>query len=180
MKRVKNFKYLLFLFWNIRGFGRLARRRQIKDYIKEEFLDGVDLQETMKEDFTQRELEAISGEFKWVWKGARGHSGGGGILMGIKEDSYELEDLDIGDFYVSMVVRQRTTNYRWELVTIYGPAQQDKSGDFIAELSRKCMVATLPLVFGGDSNLIRDSSEKNSSNLNQALMDKFNMFIDLQ
>jgi hypothetical protein len=77
-------------------------------------------------------------------------------------------------------VRQRTTHYRWELVTIYGPAQQDKSGDFIAELSRKCMVATLPLVFGGDSNLIRDSSEKNSSNLNQALMDKFNMFIDLQ
>jgi hypothetical protein len=88
------------LFWNIRDFGRLARRRQIKDYIKEEFLDGIGLQETMKEYFTQRELEAISGEFKWVCKGARGHSGGGGILMGIKED------LDIGDFYVSMVVRQ--------------------------------------------------------------------------
>jgi hypothetical protein len=65
------------------------------------------------------------------------------------------------------------------LVTIYGPTQQDKSGDFIAKLSRKCMVATLPLVFGGDFNLIRDSSEKNSGNLNQALMDKFNMFIDL-
>jgi exonuclease III len=166
-----------FLFWNIRGFERPAMRRQIKDYIKEEFLDGVGLQETMKEDFTQRELEAILGEFKWVWKGVRGHSGG--ILMGIKEGSYELEDSDIGNFYVSIVVRQRTTNYRWELVTVYGPAQQDKPRDFIVELSRKCMVATLPLVFGGDFNLIRDSSEKNSSNLNQALMNKFNMFIDL-
>jgi hypothetical protein len=70
------------LFWNIRDFGRLARRRQNKDYIKEEFLDGIGLQETMKEYFTQRELEAISGEFKWVCKGARGHSGGGGDFNG--------------------------------------------------------------------------------------------------
>jgi hypothetical protein len=99
--------------------------------------------------------------------------------MGIKEDSYEMEDTDIGDFYVSMVVRQRAPNYRWEMVIVYGPVQHDKSRDFIAELSRKCMMATLPLVFGGDFNLIRDTPEKNSSNFNQALMDKFNMFIDL-
>jgi hypothetical protein len=99
--------------------------------------------------------------------------------MGIKEDSYDMEDTDIGDFYVSMVVRQRAPNYRWEMVIVYGPVQHDKSRDFIAELSRKCMMATLPLVFGGDFNLIRDTPEKNSSNFNQALMDKFNMFIDL-
>jgi hypothetical protein len=99
--------------------------------------------------------------------------------MGIKEDSYEMEDTDIGDFYVSMVVRQRAPNYRREMVIVYGPVQHDKSRDFIAELSRKCMMATLPLVFGGDFNLIRDTPEKNSSNFNQALMDKFNMFIDL-
>jgi hypothetical protein len=99
--------------------------------------------------------------------------------MGIKEDSYEMEDTDIGDFYVSMVVRQRAPNYRWEMVIVYGPVQHDKSRDFIAEMSRKCMMDTLPLVFGGDFNLIRDTPEKNSSNFNQALMDKFNMFIDL-
>jgi hypothetical protein len=64
--------------------------------------------------------------------------------MGIKEDSYEMEDTDIGDFYVSMVVRQRAPNYRWEMVIVYGPVQHDKSRDFIAELSRKCMMATLP------------------------------------
>jgi hypothetical protein len=49
-----------FLFWNIRGFGRPDRRRQIREYIKEEWLDGVGLQESMKENFTQTEFEAIS------------------------------------------------------------------------------------------------------------------------
>jgi hypothetical protein len=37
----------------------------------------------------------------------------------------------------------------------------------------------LPMVFGGDFNLIRSAKEKNTPNMNQALIDKFNMFIDL-
>jgi exonuclease III len=45
-----------FMFWNIRGFGKLAKRRQIKQYIKEDRLDGIGLQETIRKEFTQREL----------------------------------------------------------------------------------------------------------------------------
>jgi hypothetical protein len=62
----------------------------------------VDLQETMKTDFTHKELSELSGNnnFKWIWKEASGHSGG--ILMGVKEDNYEVENWEVGDFYVSM------------------------------------------------------------------------------
>jgi hypothetical protein len=41
------------------------------------------------------------------------------------------------------------------------------------------MRATLPLLLGGDFNLIRFVEDKNNNNLDQTLMDKFNMFIDL-
>jgi hypothetical protein len=41
------------------------------------------------------------------------------------------------------------------------------------------MVATLPLVMGGDFNLIRHMNDKNNDNVNQELMDRFNMFINL-
>jgi hypothetical protein len=64
-------------------------------------------------------------------------------------------------------------------VTVYGSAQYDKSRDFIAEISRKCMYAVLPLVFGRDFILIRHASDKNSPNVNQDLMDRFNMCIEL-
>jgi hypothetical protein len=166
------------LFWNIRGFGRPARR-QIKEYIRDEALDGVELQETIKKDFTHIELTALVGgnHFKWVWKEASGHSGG--ILMGVRVDSIEIEDAEVGEHYVSMVLRNMINNFRWELITIYGPAHHDRIPKFIAELSRKCLCATLPLVLGGwDFNLIRHSREKNNCNVNQNLMDHFNMFID--
>jgi hypothetical protein len=48
------------MFWNIRGFGKPARRRQIEDFIFEEKLDGVGLQETIKTDYTQMELDDIA------------------------------------------------------------------------------------------------------------------------
>jgi hypothetical protein len=45
-----------FMFSNIRGFGKLAIRRQIREYLSEENMDGMGLQETMKESFSDREL----------------------------------------------------------------------------------------------------------------------------
>jgi exonuclease III len=65
------------LFWNIRGFGKVARRRQIRDYIMGEDVKGIGIQETMREDFSQKDLSEIAGNksFKWIWKSARGHSG---------------------------------------------------------------------------------------------------------
>jgi hypothetical protein len=99
--------------------------------------------------------------------------------MGVKEGQLEVEDSEIGDHYVNMVLRDRVSNFRWELITVYGPAQHDESQDFISELSRKCMYAVLPVVLGGDFNLIRSAKDKNNSNINQGLMDKLNLFIDL-
>jgi hypothetical protein len=167
------------MFWNMRGFGRLAIRTQVKEYIREEKLDDIGLLETIRESFTQRELDDLAGgsSFRWVWKPAVGHSGG--ILVGIKEETYELEESELGEYFISMVLRSRLSNVRWELITVYGPAQYNSSADFISELSRKCMRATLPLLLGGDFNLIRFVEDKNNNNLDQTLMDKFNMFIDL-
>jgi hypothetical protein len=54
-----------------------------------------------------------------------------------------------------MGLRNRVTNFRWELITVYGPANHDRSVEFIAKLSRKCLCATLPMVFDGDFNLVR-------------------------
>jgi hypothetical protein len=65
------------------------------------------------------------------------------------------------------------------MLTIYGPAHHDQYASFIPELSRKCMFACLPLVIGGDFNLIWTSNDKDNSNVNPGLMNMFNIFIDL-
>jgi hypothetical protein len=62
------------MFWNMRGFGKPARSRQLNDLIIGEGLDGIGLHETIKENFSQRELSEISGsnQFSWAWKSAKG------------------------------------------------------------------------------------------------------------
>jgi hypothetical protein len=121
----------------------------------EEKLDGIGLQEAIRQDFTWTELKKLEGghQFVWIWKESKGHSGG--ILMGVKEDILEVEGSEVGEFYVSMVLRHRLNNFRWEMLTVYEPTQHSQSMVFITELSRKCTLTSLPMVIGGDFNLIR-------------------------
>jgi hypothetical protein len=76
-----------------------------------------------------------------------GHSGG--ILVGIKDETYEVEESELKEYFISMVLRSRLSIVRWELITVYGPAQHCLSTNFIIELLRKCMRANLPLLLGG-------------------------------
>jgi exonuclease III len=41
-----------FIYWNIRGLGNPARRRQLKDLISGEGLGGIGIQETIKKEFS--------------------------------------------------------------------------------------------------------------------------------
>ena len=72
------------LFYNIRGFGRAGRRTLIKNLLREHRIDIVCLQETIKQDFTDVELQSleIGEKFFWCWLPASGHSGG--ILLGLR------------------------------------------------------------------------------------------------
>jgi hypothetical protein len=56
-----------------------------------ENLDGIGLQETIKEDFTHKDLTeiAVSFQFRWVWSAAKGHSGG--ILLGSERKCWRLK-----------------------------------------------------------------------------------------
>lgn len=165
------------IFWNIRGMGKLARLRQLKEMIGREKPDIIGLQETIKQHFKDGELEALAQgqNYTWGWVAAKGHSGG--ILLGVKQDILQTEDWDDGEFYMGVTIRHRILNIRWICIAVYGPAQHDKSTEFLEELSRKCEINTLPLLIGGDFNLIREEKDKSSGRGNPRLMKVFNDFI---
>lgn len=105
----------------------------------------------------------------------------GGILMGISLDELELEDFNVHNFCIVMGVRHRRSNFRWRVVTVYGPANHDLSSDFLDGLRFVCMASPLPVILGGDFNLIRETADKNSANVDVRLMNMFNDCIgDLQ
>lgn len=55
------------LFWNIGGMGKKAKVGQLKDILMTEKVDIVGIQETIKHDFTDYDLNALvpGGDFVW-------------------------------------------------------------------------------------------------------------------
>jgi hypothetical protein len=48
-------------------------------------------------------------DFAWKWTLARGHSGG--LLLGIKVESFEVEQVEVASYFLGCLVRNRLTNY---------------------------------------------------------------------
>ena len=78
-------------------------------------------------------------------------------------------------------ISEWSTNYRFWVLNIYGPAQHSCSDDFIREVKDFCTNENLPILMGGDFNLIRNNKERNQGHGDPRLMGLFNNFIrDLQ
>ena len=121
--------------------------------MRREDVDIVGLQEMIRQDFSIQELEGLSRhKFAWQWLSASGHSGG--ILLGVKEDTFEVEDMDQGEFFLSMAFSHRRSGFRWEVIIVYGLADHALSPAFLAELHAKVERCPTPLVIAGDFNLI--------------------------
>lgn len=114
-------------------------------------------------------------DFSWIWSSARGHSGG--MAVGVKIESLEIEDSSIDTYSICLLIRNRVTNFRFWLVNVYGPADHVDSEGFIQELSVFCEKEMLPFIIGGNFNLIRNNKERNHGQGDPRLMEMFNNFI---
>jgi exonuclease III len=160
--------------WNMRGFGRSGRRTQLQEFIKKERLDIIFLQETMRQDFIDQELRSlVSGDlFHWHRRAAVGRSGG--MLLGIRDDSFEVGAIDQGPFFLSAALFHRETKFKFEFIGVYGPADHSRSLQFLADLDSKVAACQFPVAVLGDFNLIRGAQDKNNSNINRPLVNAFN------
>lgn len=60
---------------------------------------------------------------------------------------------------------------------VYGPADHSLSPLFLDEILNKIESCSLPMLIGGDFNLLRSPSDKSSSHFSWPLADSFNGFI---
>lgn len=57
-------------------------------------------------------------------------------------------------------MQSKVDGFRWALIAVYGVAQPEFKPDFLADLVRICGDERLPLLVGGDFNIIRRREEK--------------------
>jgi hypothetical protein len=83
-----------------------------------------------------------------------------------------------GDFCVKFHLKTKRDNFEWALVAVYGAAQDRHKPSFLAEMVRVCENETLPLMVGGDFNIIRRQEEKNNENFYARWAFIFNAIIE--
>jgi hypothetical protein len=166
------------IFWNSRGLADLAKRRFLSDTSIEQKLDFMALLETGRDNFTPQFLNTISGgvDFDWYCLPPRGRSGG--ILLGVKCETLEVLNVVHGEFAVKFRVRSKIDGFRWALVAVYGTAQPELKPEFLADLVRICGDERLPILVGGDFNIIRRQDENNNDNFDGSWSFMFNMIIE--
>lgn len=165
------------IFWNSRGLADLAKKRFLAEASLEHKLDFIALLETGRDNFTSQFLGTLSGgiDFDWHCLPPRGRSGG--ILLGVKCETLEVMDVIQGEFAVKFRVKSKLDGFRWALVAVYGAAQPELKPDFLADLVRICGAERLPILVGGDFNIIRRREEKNNDNFDGRWSFMFNTII---
>jgi exonuclease III len=134
----------------------------------------VCLQETIKQDFTDQELRSleVGDKFFWCWLPANGQSGG--MLMGFTDSFFDVGRVSLGQYFISASILCRADNFKMEVMGVYGPADHSHSHEFFEEISARVAASDLPILMGGDFNLLRDAADKSNDRINWARMDAFN------
>jgi exonuclease III len=164
--------------WNIRGLNNPVRILQLADFMAKHKPEFICLSETKKEDFSLPFLDSLTkyGCFSWNFLPAVGTAGG--VLVGINEENFEVISWSIRTFSVAVVVKYKKDKLIWNLVYVYGSTYEEHKQEFLDELDLICTSNNIPIMIGGDFNLIRDASEKNNDNINQSWVDKFNNWVN--
>lgn len=150
------------LIWNCRGL----KKKEIPTFLKNLILDKkfhfIGLQETMIPECNDSLLRKfdMNQEYLWMWNSSRGKSGG--ILVGIQIQRFDVGSFKQGEFMLQMNLSDKELKTKWNLLVVYGAAQEENKIKFLAELSYFCASNVEPILIGGDFNTIRYSYEKNT------------------
>ena len=57
-----------------------------------------------------------------------------GMLMGINQGCFEVENIIDGDYHIKFVLKNKVDGFRWALLSVYGAAQEEHKEHFLSEL----------------------------------------------
>ena len=139
------------MFANSRGLGDLAKHLHFAGCIRDHNLDFLAISETGRREFSQSLLNRLSGGIEFDWYSRPPHGRSGGILLGIRTDTMEVLDVTDGDFHIKMHIHNKSDNFIWSLVAVYGPTQEEAKSSFLCEMVSLQKITPTPLSLVGIS-----------------------------
>jgi exonuclease III len=165
------------VFWNSRGLADLAKHRFLAEPVREEQINFIALFETSRESFPDHVLKNLCAGRDFLWHAMAPHGRSGGILLGVDLSVFDIGAINEGNFYVKFTLRYKLFDFKFVLYSIYGPAQIQNKGAFLAELTNTCSKENLPFIIGGDFNIMRKPEDKSSGDFDNKWPSLFNAVI---
>jgi hypothetical protein len=85
-------------------------------------------------------------DYLWLNNPAKGRSQG--ILVGVKIEYYDVGAFHQGDFMLQLDLWDKINKCKWNLLVLYGAAQDENKIQFLSELSAFCSKSNEPLLIG--------------------------------
>jgi hypothetical protein len=67
---------------------------------------------------------------------------------------FAIGSIDEGDLYIKFQLCNKSYDFKWALAVVYEPAQATHKENFLVELVCMCSQENLPLIMGGDYNIL--------------------------
>ena len=109
--------------WNIRGMNSPRKRLALADFLQKYQIDLVAIQETKKEEFSNRMLRSLSSRLDiWIYAPSIGSSGG--ILFGGDSNKIEIHSYSIHQFCLDIHLINKVDQSEWQFTIVYGPTKK--------------------------------------------------------
>lgn len=164
--------------WNVRGLNTPARRSVIRDTAHAHKIAILCIQETKIDCWSTYLAREVGGSWldQCIVLPAIGTRGGAAIFW--NSSTVTAQSHSIGHFSITAKVLIGGTNIDYWLTTVYGPSDEERKDDFLAEISRIAPPTRQPWLINGDFNIIYEGRDKNNSNINRRIIGKFRAALD--
>jgi exonuclease III len=166
------------IYWNTNGLRDPQKLKHVSYLTKEHNLNFIALSETGRSEFMPSFLKNLCAGRDYLWHTMAPKGRSGGMLVGVDLQVVDIGAIHEGDYYVKFHLCNKADSFKWVLVAVYGPAQDDQKESFLAELVNMCSHESLPFMIGDDFNIMRRSEEKNNDRFNNRWPFLFNVVID--
>ena len=136
------------LFWNVRGISAPGRKPLIVDTIRKLQASALGFQETKKEEISDYYRKSLVGCRDFSSHHLPSKGAVGGILMGVDADIFEIISWSHLDYSVSCVLKMKSKDVTFRIITVYGSPYEEGKEGFISEIHSLLIENTHPTPIG--------------------------------
>ncbi|KAK8652909.1 hypothetical protein V6N13_126932 [Hibiscus sabdariffa] len=169
----------MFVSWNIRGLGRWEKKAVVKNVMKKLRVCVMFIQESKLRLVNSKTVRQISGSMnKYNFSFIASEGAAGGLISLWDPDFFKCESVLGSKNYIVLIGTLAKQDFKCALINVYGPHDVGERSQMFDNL-RKCIFdLQVPVIIGGDFNVVRTKEEKIGVSFHKKAMREFSGFIE--